>query len=235
MKKAVVLLSGGLDSATCLGIAKSQGYEIYAMSFHYHQRHDIEVTAAEKIADEMGVKEHRVVSIDLAVFGGSSLTNETDDIPKDHVGAEYQEEIPSTYVPARNTIFLSYALAWTDVLEATDIFIGVTAVDYSGYPDCRPDYIEAYQAMANLATKIGREEGNITIHAPLVHLSKAEIIKKGVELDVPYELTHSCYDPTDEGESCGSCDSCIHRHEGFVAAGVDDPTLYADEPHRPLN
>lgn len=235
MKKAVVLLSGGLDSATCLAIAKEQGFEIYAISFHYNQRHDIEVTAAERVAEDLGVKEHKLVSIDLSTFGGSSLTNTTDDIPKDHVGEEYQDEIPSTYVPARNTIFLSYALAWADVLESTDIFIGVTAVDYSGYPDCRPDYIEAYEKMANLATKTGREGKKITIHAPLVALSKSEIIKRGVELEVPYELTHSCYDPTEEGLSCGSCDSCIHRHSGFLEAGFDDPTQYADEPHRPLN
>jgi len=233
MKKAVVLLSGGLDSATCMAIAQEQGFEIYAISFHYNQRHDIEVKSAENVAEQMGIKEHKLISIDLSTFGGSSLTNTTEDIPKDHVGTE--DAIPSTYVPARNTIFLSYALAWADVLGSTDIFIGVTAVDYSGYPDCRADYIEAYQTMANLATKTGREGHTISIHTPLIALSKAEIIKKGSELDVPYELTHSCYDPTSEGLSCGSCDSCIHRHSGFLDAGFEDPTQYADEPHRPLN
>ncbi len=233
MKKAIVLLSGGLDSATCLAIAKDQGYEIYAMSFHYNQRHDVEVTAAQKVSEELGVKEHKLVSIDLSTFGGSSLTNTTDDIPKDHIGTE--DAIPSTYVPARNTIFLSYALAWADAMGAADIFVGVTAVDYSGYPDCRPDYIEAYQTMANLATKMGREGTKITIHTPLIDLSKSEIIKKGAELDVPYELTHSCYDPDEAGLSCGSCDSCLHRHSGFLEAGFEDPTQYVDEPHRPLN
>jgi 7-cyano-7-deazaguanine synthase len=233
MKRAIVLLSGGLDSATALAIAKSEGYEIYAMSFLYNQRHDVEIESAKSVADALGVKEHKLVSIDLSTFGGSSLTNTTDEIPKDSVGGE--ESIPSTYVPARNTIFLSYALAWADAMGATDIFIGVTAVDYSGYPDCRPDYIKAYQSMANLATKVGREGGDIKIHTPLIDLSKSEIIKRGVELKVPYELTHSCYDPTESGESCGSCDSCIHRHSGFLEAGVEDPTKYANEPHLPLN
>ncbi len=233
MKKAIVLLSGGLDSATCLAIAKEQGFEIYAISFLYHQRHEIEITAAQNIAEKVGVKEHKLISIDLSTFGGSSLTNTVDEIPKDHLGTE--DEIPSTYVPARNTIFLSYALAWADVLEATDIFIGVTAVDYSGYPDCRPDYIAAYEAMANLATKTGREGKKISIHIPLIDLSKADIIRRGTALNVPYELTHSCYDPTDDGLSCGNCDSCIHRHSGFLEAGFEDPTRYANEPHRPLN
>jgi len=232
MKKAVLLLSGGLDSATCLGSAKSQGFEVYAISFDYKQRHSIEVDFASKVADEMGVKEHRVVTIDLAAFGGSSLTVAEMEVPKDHVGTE---GIPNTYVPARNTIFLSYALAWADVLEAQDIFIGVTAVDYSGYPDCRADYIAAYESMANLPTKMGREGKKISIHAPLQYLSKADIIKTGIELNVPYELTHSCYDPTSAGESCGSCDSCMYRHTGFLEAGIEDPTRYANEPHRPLN
>jgi 7-cyano-7-deazaguanine synthase len=225
MKKAIILLSGGLDSATALAIAKDKGFELYTMSFSYNQRHDIEVEAAQKVADTMGVKDHKVVNIDLSTFGGSSLTNNVDEIPKDNEGDE--ENIPSTYVPARNTIFLSYALAWADAMNAQDIFIGVTAVDYSGYPDCRPDYIEAYQAMANLATRTGREGGKITIHTPLIDLSKSEIIKIGTSLKVPYNLTHSCYDPTKDGKSCGHCDSCIHRHQGFVEAGIDDPTIYA--------
>lgn len=228
MKKAIVLLSGGLDSATALAIAKSKGFEVYAMSFVYNQRHDIEVEAAKKVASALGVADHKIVSIDLSTFGGSSLTNKSDEIPKGGVASE--EEIPSTYVPARNTIFLSYALAWADAMGSSDIFIGVTAVDYSGYPDCRPDYIEAYQKMANLATKTGREKGNITIHTPLISLSKKDIILEGTKLNVPYELTHSCYDPTEDGLSCGSCDSCIHRHEGFLQAGVEDPTKYVTKP-----
>ncbi len=225
-KKAVILLSGGLDSATCAAIAKDEGYELYAMSFAYNQRHDIEVEASKVVAKKIGVAEHKIVNIDLSTFGGSSLTTDTP-IPKD---GESEDEVPSTYVPARNTIFLSYALAWAEVLESFDIFIGVTSVDYSGYPDCRPEYIEAYEIMANRATRAGIEGKKLTIHTPLIDLSKAKIIEVGDKLGFDYSITHSCYDPTDDGISCGGCDSCIHRHKGFVEAGVKDPTKYLKTP-----
>lgn len=227
MKKAVILLSGGLDSATAAAIATSQEFELYAMSFSYNQRHCVEVESAKKSAKALGCVEHKIIDIDLATFGGSSLTSDME-IPKDRTGEE--TDIPSTYVPARNTIFLSYAMAYAEVLESQDIFIGVTAVDYSGYPDCRADYIAAFQTMANLATRAGREGHTLTIHTPLIDLSKAEIISKGTELGVDYSLTHSCYDPTADGASCGQCDSCLHRHRGFVEAGIPDPTRYSAEP-----
>jgi 7-cyano-7-deazaguanine synthase len=225
-KKAVILLSGGLDSATCAAIAKAEGYELYAMSFSYHQRHDIEVEASKVVAQKIGVKEHKIVSIDLSTFGGSSLTTDSP-IPKN---GESEDEVPSTYVPARNTIFLSYALAWAEVLESFDIFIGVTSVDYSGYPDCRPEYIEAYEVMANKATRAGIEGKKLSIHTPLIDLSKAQIILEGDKLGFDYSITHSCYDPSKDGISCGTCDSCIHRHKGFVESGITDPTSYQITP-----
>ena len=226
--KAVVLLSGGLDSTTITAVAKSQGFEVYALSFRYGQRHLHELEAAGKVASTMGVKEHRVVDIDLRAFGGSALTSEEHAVPKSRSAEELSTGIPITYVPARNTIFLSFALAWCDVLKCSDIFIGVNALDYSGYPDCRPEYIEAYEKMANLATQVGTEGGQrIKIHAPLVHLSKAEIVKLGLSLNVDYSSTISCYDPTPDGKSCGSCDACHLRQKGFAENGLSDPIAYA--------
>lgn len=224
--KAVVLLSGGIDSATCCALAKDEGYSVYALSFRYGQRHSCEIAAAEKVADNLSVTEHKVVDIDLRAFGGSSLTSDIA-VPKSR---EINEtEIPNTYVPARNTIFLSYALAWAEVIQSWDIFIGVNAVDYSGYPDCRPEFIKAFEYMANLATRAGTEGEKITIHTPLINLSKAEIINKGISLGIDYRLTHSCYDPSPEGSACGSCDSCILRKKGFEEAGIVDPTVYKED------
>lgn len=223
MKKAVILVSGGLDSATVLAIAKAEGYNCYAVSFDYGQRHSAELDAARKVAARAGVSEHRIVSIDLSQFGGSALTDESIDVP---AANESQETIPVTYVPARNTVFLSLALAWSEVLGACDIFVGVNAVDYSGYPDCRPVFIEAFEHMANLATRAGLEEQKLTVHAPLIDLTKAEIIQKGMTLNVDYALTVSCYSADKEGAACGVCDSCFLRREGFVSAGVADPTRY---------
>ena len=226
MKKAVVLLSGGIDSTTTLAIAKSQGYDVHAMSFRYGQRHSLELERAAQIAEKMGVKEHIIVDIDLRTFGGSALTDEID-VPKSRTDEEIGTGIPVTYVPARNTIFLSFALAWAETLEADTIFIGVNALDYSGYPDCRPEYIEAFQRMANLATKAGVEgKTQLKIETPLILMTKAEIIKKGTELGVDYGLTLSCYQPDDQGRSCGACDSCLLRKKGFAEAGLPDPTLY---------
>ena len=226
MKKAVVLLSGGIDSTTTLAIAKSQGYDVHAMSFRYGQRHSLELDRAAQIAEKMGVKEHIIVDIDLRTFGGSALTDEID-VPKSRTDAEIGTGIPVTYVPARNTIFLSFALAWAETLEADTIFMGVNALDYSGYPDCRPEYIEAFQRMANLATKAGVEgKTQLKIETPLILMTKAEIIKKGTELGVDYGLTLSCYQPDDQGRSCGACDSCLLRKKGFAEAGLPDPTLY---------
>ncbi|MGM0443886.1 MAG: 7-cyano-7-deazaguanine synthase QueC [Fibrobacterota bacterium] len=221
-EKAVILLSGGIDSATAAAVARDRGYELYGMSFSYNQRHSVEVESARSVADFLAFHEHRVVDIDLSAFGGSSLTTPTE-IPKN---GDYTEEIPSTYVPARNTIFLSYALAWAEVLESRNIFIGVTAVDYSGYPDCRPEYIAAYEKMANLATRQGVQGNTLHIETPLLELSKADIIRLGDSLGVDYSLTHSCYDPTIAGLSCGHCDSCIHRKKGFAEAQIPDPTRY---------
>jgi len=220
MKKAVILLSGGLDSITCLALAKSQGFECYAMSFRYGQRHTIELDKAAEIAKKMGVKDHIVVDIDLRTFGGSALTEDIE-VPKDGKA----KSIPITYVPARNTIFLSFALGWAEVLKAYDIFIGVNAVDYSGYPDCRPEYIESYEKMANLATREGVEGRKLKINTPLLSITKAEIIKLGVSLGVDYSLTITCYDPLD-GKSCGKCDSCLLRLKGFKEAGLTDPIEY---------
>ncbi|MBN2036004.1 MAG: 7-cyano-7-deazaguanine synthase QueC [Chitinispirillaceae bacterium] len=226
MNKAVLLLSGGIDSATCGALARHEGFSLYAMSFSYGQRHAVELASAEKIARHLEVREHRIVSIDLAAFGGSSLTTSIP-VPKnrDLHGAE-SAEIPSTYVPARNTLFLSFALGWAEVLDIRDIFIGVNAVDYSGYPDCRPQFIAAFERMANLATKAGVEGKRLNIHTPLINWTKAEIIRKGLSLGVDYRLTHSCYDPSPDGTACGSCDSCRIRIKGFLEAEVPDPTRY---------
>ena len=228
MKKAVILLSGGLDSATAAAMAQQQGFELYALSFAYGQRHSIEVESAQKSAHALGCIEHKVITIDLGTFGGSSLTTSEEVIPKDRDGSE--DDIPSTYVPARNTIFLSYAMAYAEVLGSFDIFIGVTAIDFSGYPDCRADYIASFQTTANLATRSGREGKKLTIHTPLIDLSKSQIIIEGTQLGVDYSLTHSCYDPNSSGASCGQCDSCLHRHRGFLQAGIADPTRYSTPP-----
>lgn len=222
-KKAVVLLSGGLDSATALAVAGSQGFACYALSFRYGQRHALELTCAERQARKMGVVEHKIADIDLRVFGGSALTADIE-VPKARSLEAMGSGIPVTYVPARNTIFLSFALAWAEVLGAADIFIGVNALDYSGYPDCRPAFIEAYERMANLATRAGVEgTTRITIHTPLIHLTKAEIIRTGLDLGVDYKLTISCYDPHRDGRPCGRCDACLLRQKGFAELGLTDP------------
>jgi 7-cyano-7-deazaguanine synthase len=226
MKHAVVLLSGGLDSATTLAIARSQDYETYALSFDYGQRHQRELDAARKIAKSAAVKEHRIIKIDNQIFGGSALTGDVD-VPKSRSEEEIGAGIPVTYVPARNTIFLAHALAWAETIPAGHIFIGANAIDYSGYPDCRPEFIALFETLANVATKAGTEGARIQIHAPLIKLSKAEIVLKAVELDVDLSLTHSCYDPLPDGRACGECDSCQLRQKGFRDAGVDDPIKYA--------
>ena len=226
MKRAVVLLSGGIDSTTTLAIAIAEGYEVYALSFDYGQRHEIETEAARRVANSLGAKEHRVANIDLHIFGGSALTDDIE-VPKQRSETEIAHGIPITYVPARNTIFLAYALAWAEVVGASDIFIGVNAIDYSGYPDCRPEFIEAFEALANLGTKAGVEGRRFQIHTPLIKFSKAEIIRKAVELGVDLSLSHSCYDPSSEGLACGECDSCVLRLKGFREAGVKDPIHYA--------
>ena len=225
MTRAVVLLSGGLDSSTALAVARRDGYEPFTMTFRYGQRHQIEVDAARAVARAAGVHNHVVVDVDLRVFGGSALTSDIA-VPKDR--PETERGIPITYVPARNTIFLSFALAWAEVLAARDIFIGVNAVDYSGYPDCRPEYIAAYQAMANLATRAGIEGKGVRIHTPLIGLAKADIIRLGLSLGVNYSLTTSCYDPTVHGVACGHCDSCRLRLKGFAEAGTKDPIRYRE-------
>ena len=223
MKPAVCLLSGGLDSATCLAYARRERFECYALSFDYGQRHRIELEAAANVAASLGAARHIVLRIDLRVFGGSALTADID-VPKDGL---FQEGIPITYVPARNTVFLSFALAWAEVLNASDIFIGVNAIDYSGYPDCRPEFIGAFERMANLATKAGVESRtNIRVHTPLITLSKGEIVKLAHDLGVDLELTHSCYDPDGRGRACGLCDSCRLRLKGFEEAGMADPVAY---------
>lgn len=222
-KKAVVLLSGGLDSATALAIARSEGYEAHALSFSYGQRHKWELEAARRVASQIGATEHRIAEIDLRIFGGSALTDAID-VPKGRGTDEMAHGIPVTYVPARNTIFLSFALAWAEVLGANDIFIGVNALDYSGYPDCRPEFIAAFEQMANLATKAGVEgRQKLTIHTPLIAMTKAQIIRRGMELGVDYGLTSSCYDPSATGEPCGECDSCLLRAKGFCECGIEDP------------
>ena len=226
-KKAVVLLSGGLDSTTVLAIANKKGFETYALSFRYGQRHSIELEAAARVAADLGVLQHVVADIDLRVFGGSALTADID-VPKHESADDIGDGIAVTYVPARNTVFLSFALAWAEVLGAQDIFIGVNALDYSGYPDCRPEYIAAYERMANLATKAGVEgQQSLQIHTPLIDMTKAQIIQTGLDLGVDYGSTLSCYDPDPESVSCGSCDSCVLRQRGFAEAGSVDPIKYA--------
>jgi len=228
-KRAVVLLSGGLDSATVLAIAASEGYELYALSFSYGQRHIFELEAARRVAASIGVAKHRIAEIDLRIFGGSALTGDIE-VPKGRTAEEMTHGIPITYVPARNTIFLSFALAWAEVLESSDIFIGVNALDYSGYPDCRPEFIAAFETMANLATKAGVEGRQaLRIHTPLIALTKAQIIRKGIELGVDYRLTSSCYDPSLRGAPCGQCDSCLLRRKGFGENGIEDPLLYRED------
>jgi 7-cyano-7-deazaguanine synthase len=225
-KRAVALLSGGLDSATVLAIARSEGYELHALSFSYGQRHIVELDAARRVASAIGVADHRIAKIDLRVFGGSALTGDFA-VPKGRTADEMSHDIPITYVPARNTIFLSFALAWAEVLGSSDIFIGVNALDYSGYPDCRPEFIAAFEKMANLATKAGVEGRQaLVVHTPLIALTKAEIIRKGIALGVDYGLTSSCYDPSASGEPCGECDSCLLRRKGFRENGIEDPLRY---------
>jgi 7-cyano-7-deazaguanine synthase len=227
--KAVCLLSGGLDSATCLAYARREGYDCYALSFDYGQRHRVELAAAARVARELGAAEHLTVQIDLRGFGGSALTAPID-VPKNRTDGEMGQGIPITYVPGRNTVFLAFALAWAEVLESSDIFIGVNAVDYSGYPDCRPEYIAAFETMANLATRAGVEgRTRIQIRAPLIQLSKSAIIRLGACLGVDYSLTRSCYDPAPGGDPCGACDSCLLRRKGFAEAGLADPLPYP--PH----
>jgi 7-cyano-7-deazaguanine synthase len=225
MKRAVVLLSGGIDSTTTLAIALAEGFEAYALSFDYGQRHQIETQAARRVANALSAKEHRIAKIDIRIFGGSALTDDID-VPKQRPETEIAHGIPVTYVPARNTIFLAYALAWAEVIAASDIFLGVNAIDYSGYPDCRPEFIEAFETLANLGTKAGVEGRRFQIRTPLIKFSKAEIIRKAVELGVDLALTHSCYDPTPEGFACGECDSCLLRCKGFREAGIKDPIRY---------
>lgn len=224
--KAVCLLSGGLDSATCLALALREDYDCYTLAFDYGQRHRIELNAAARVAHTLGAREHRVVKIDLRAFGASALTSEID-VPKHGSVDEMEQGIPITYVPARNIIFLSYALAWAEVLECSNIFIGVNAIDYSGYPDCRPEFIHAFEHMANLATKTGVEGRTLLrVHTPLITLSKAEIVRLAAQLRLDFSLTHSCYDPNDAGHSCGRCDSCLLRRKGFAEAGIADPLVY---------
>ena len=224
-RKAVVLVSGGLDSATTLAIARADGFETYALSFEYGQRHALELNAARKVAAALGAKEHVIATIDLRAFGGSALTDDID-VPLDRTPEEMAGDIPVTYVPARNTIFLSYALGWAEVLGAADIFIGVNAVDYSGYPDCRPEFIMAFEQMANLATRAGVEGHRVSIHTPLINLSKRDIIRRGLALRVDYSPTLSCYAPSTDGRACGRCDACQLRLKGFAEAGVVDPGRY---------
>ena len=219
--KAVILISGGLDSATVIAQAKSEGYDCYALSFDYSQRHQVELNAAKRLCQQFGAKEHKVIKLDLSQIGGSALTDDSIAVPEDETSG-----IPVTYVPARNTIFLSVALGWAEVLGADRIFVGVNAVDYSGYPDCRPEYIAAFEKVANLATKMGVEDNNIRIVTPLIDLTKAEIIQKGVSLGVDYSQTVSCYQADEQGRACGKCDSCRLRRQGFEDAGISDPTVY---------
>lgn len=223
-KKAVILLSGGLDSATTLAIAKAEGYDCHALSFNYGQRHVFELQAAKAVAKSMQIQKHLMIDVDMRGIGGSALTDQLN-VPKNRREDE-MTDIPVTYVPARNTIFLSFALGWAEALGASDIFIGVNALDYSGYPDCRPEFIKAFERLAHLATKAGTEGDSFHIHAPLIQMTKAEIIRKGQSLGVDYTLTHSCYDPSEDGLACGSCDSCLLRKKGFSEAGLPDPTKY---------
>ena len=226
-RKAVILVSGGLDSATTLAIASREQFQCYALTFRYGQRHEREIAAAGRVAQSIGVAEHRIIDIDLAAFGGSALTDSAIDVPKDRADLDDSTEIPLTYVPARNTIFLSYALAWAEVLGAFDIFIGVNSTDYSGYPDCRAEFITAFEKTANLATAAAVEDkGRYRIHTPIIEMTKAQIISTGTKLGVDYSLTHSCYDPDEQGTSCGRCDSCRLRLKGFAEAGLEDPIEY---------
>lgn len=224
-KRAVVLISGGIDSTTTLALAKTEGFDLYTLSVQYGQRNDYELQCAQKIAQSMGVKKHLLLDIDLSSIGGSALTTDIP-VPKHQNEMETNKKIPITYVPARNTIFLSLGLAWAESLGASDIFIGVNALDYSGYPDCRPQFIQAFERMANLATKAGNEGKPFRIHTPLIQMTKAQIIRRGAALGIDYSQTHSCYDPTPEGKACGLCDSCILRKKGFREAGIPDPTVY---------
>jgi 7-cyano-7-deazaguanine synthase len=228
MKQAVALASGGLDSSTMLALALKQGFEIHALSFDYGQRHKCELESAQRVVRALAIKRHVIARIDLRMFGGSALTD-TIEVPKGRSGSQMSSEIPVTYVPARNTIFLSFALGWCETLGLQDIFIGVNAIDFSGYPDCRPEFLQAFEKLANIATKAGVEgSAKYQIHAPLLHMTKAEIIKAGIECGLDYSLTHSCYDPDTDGLACGACDSCILRHRGFEEAGIPDPTRYKD-------
>jgi len=227
-KKAVILLSGGLDSTTVLAIAESEGYRLYALSFRYGQRHTVELAAAARVAAAAGVVRHEIADVDLRMFGGSALTSDIA-VPKGRDAEDMGGDIPVTYVPARNTVFLSFALAYAEVLGADDVFLGVNALDYSGYPDCRPEYIEAFEQMANLATRRGVEGHRLKIHTPLIALSKADIIKRGTELGVDYGVTSSCYDPADDGVACGACDACVLRLNGFAANGWSDPARYESQ------
>ena len=225
-KKTVVLLSGGLDSTTVAAIAREQGFQVYALSFDYGQNHKIELESAKRVAAKLGVKQHAIVNVDLRSFGGSALTSDQP-VPKHRSAEAISHGVPITYVPARNTVFLSLALAWAETLGATDIFLGVNALDYSGYPDCRPEFIRAFEALANLATKMGTEDGKrITIHTPLISLTKQQIVEAGMRLGVDYSQTTSCYDPNETGEACGACDACLLRLKGFAEAGVADPAVY---------
>ena len=226
-ERAVVLLSGGLDSATALAVAKNEGYDVYAISFDYGQRHQVELDSARRVAESLQVKEHRIVRIDRSIMSGSALTDDIA-VPKSRSPEHMSAEIPVTYVPARNTLFLAHAVAWAEVVGASHIFIGVNAIDYSGYPDCRPEYISAFEKMANLATKAGVTGAKLQIHTPLIKLTKAEIIKKAEALGVDLSLTHSCYDPLADGSACGQCDSCRLRLKGFREAGLTDPVQYAN-------
>lgn len=223
--RAICLLSGGLDSTTCLAIALRQGFECYCLSFDYGQRHRIEIEAASRVVQQLGAAEHKVLRIDLRAFGGSALTSDVA-VPKNRTESEMGADVPITYVPARNTLFLSYALAYAEVSKAEDIFIGVNALDYSGYPDCRPEFIRAFEHLANLATKAGVEgSSRFSIHAPLIQMSKAQIVRKAIELGIDLSVTHSCYDPSADGRACGECDSCLLREKGFAEAGLFDPAL----------
>ena len=226
-KKAVVLLSGGLDSATTLAIAHSEGFQLFALTFEYGQRHQQEIEAAKKVANSLRATEHRIIDIDLAQFGGSALTDSAIEVPKDRADLGNPDQIPPTYVPVRNTIFLSYALAWAEVLGAFDIFIGVNTTDYSGYPDCRAEFITTFEKLANLATAAAiRGKGQYRIHTPIINMTKAQIVFTGTKLGVDYSLTHSCYDPDEKGRSCGRCDACRSRLKGFAEAGLRDPIEY---------
>ena len=232
MEKAIVLSSGGLDSTTAMAMAIDQGFDVYSLSFDYGQRHRYELEAARHVAESLKARKHLVITLDLRTIGGSALTDDID-VPKGRSFDEMRHDIPVTYVPARNTVFLSYALAWAEVIRAGHIFIGVNAVDYSGYPDCRPSFIEAFETMANLATKAAVEGGRrIQIHTPLIRMTKAQIIQTGSSLGIDYAITHSCYDPTADGKACGQCDSCSLRSKGFLEAGVVDPTLYTKDKCR---